>query len=165
MSRKGSKTITVSDEEHEIITQIAKELEVNQREIVTFAIASTFSDKQDGNNTMVGGIDVNLLLEDLAKLTKRVAELENANETLIRFIRGKFPRDSNKLTKLLNAKSDISITTKLSSEFSVFGQEDSEITTEQAISRCLSAVPVSVDPISTIPPVFSEQKESVPEIV
>lgn len=170
MARKGEKTITVSEKEHELIKAIAEELSsdlqnVSQRDIVMYAIDKVFvnPDQQgDCDSSIVGGIDLNLLLENLARLTKRVAELENDKDRLVRFIRGKFPKDSNRLTKLLNIESTNS--KKPSSELNVFGQEDDGMTTEQAISQIFNATPAIVDPLSKISPVFSEQKGQVPKI-
>ncbi len=165
MARKGEKTITVSEEEHELIKGIAKELDVGQRDVVMYSIDKTFinSDQpRECDNPIIAGIDLNLLLEDLARLTKRVAELESEKDKLVRYIRGKFPKDSNRLTKLLNTES--TNYKKLSSELNIFGQEDDGMTTEQAISEMFSATPAIVDPISKISSVFSEQKGQVPKI-
>jgi hypothetical protein len=165
VARKGEKTITVSDKEHALIKAIAEELKVDQRDVVVFAVDKVFvNPEQPGecDNPIVGGIDLNLLLEDLARLTKRVAELETDKDRLVRYIRGKFPKDSNRLTKLLNTES--TNIKKPSSELNVFGQEDTGMTTEQAISQMFSATPAIIDPISMIPPVFSEQHGQVPKI-
>ncbi|MDD4805116.1 MAG: hypothetical protein PHN69_08315 [Candidatus Pacebacteria bacterium] len=165
MARKGEKTITVSEEEHELIKEIAKELDVGQRDVVMYSIDKTFinSDQpRECDNPIIAGIDLNLLLEDLARLTKRVAELESDKDKLIRFIRGKFPKDSNRLTKLLNTES--TNYKKPSSELSIFGQEDVGMTTEQAISEMFNATPAIVDPLSKMSPIFSEQKGQIPKI-
>lgn len=157
MSRKGTKTITIPEEDHEKIKAIAESLEVGMQDVVLYSIEQTFSGKNSDE------VDLDLLLEDIAMLTKRVAVLEDTNETLVRILKGKFPKDSNKLTKLLNGKD--TYITELSSEYSIFGQEDAEMTTKQAINQCFSATPITVDPVSKIPPIFSEQKNSIPEFV
>ena len=165
MARKGEKTITVSEEEHELIKKIAAELKVGQRDVVMHSIDKTFinpDQPQQLDNPVIAGIDLNLLLEDLARLTKRVAELETDKDKLVRYIRGKFPKDANRLTKLLNTESNI--VQRPNSELSIFGQEDSGLTTEQAISQIFNATPVTVDPISMIAPAFIEQKGQSPKI-
>ncbi len=168
MARKGEKTITVSDEEHKLIKAIADELSgdlqnVSQRDVVMYAIDKVFvnpDQSRECENTL--GVDLDLLLLDLARLTKRVSELENDKDRLVRFIRGKFPRDASKLTKLLNMES--TNYKKPKSELNIFGQEDDGMTTEQAISQMFNATPAIVDPISKISPIFSEQKGQVPKI-
>ena len=170
MARKGEKTITVSDEEHKLIKAIADELSgdlqsVSQRDVVMYAIDKVFvnpDQPRECENNVVAGVDLDMLLEDLARLTKRVAELESDKNRLVRFIRGKFPKDASKLTKLLNMESTNN--KKPSSDLSIFGQEDDGMTTEQAISQMFNATPATVDPLSKISPVFSEQKGQIPKI-
>jgi len=165
MARKGEKTITVSCKEHALIKSIAKELDVDQKDVVVFAVDKVFvnpDQSEEYTNPIVAGIDLNLLLEDLARLTKRVSELESDKDSLVRFIRRKFPKDSNRLTKLLNTES--TNYAKPNSDLSIFGQEDSGMTTGQAILRVSNATPAIVDPISKISPVFSDQRGQVPKI-
>lgn len=116
--------------------------------------------KTESEGSIIGGVDVNLLLEDVAALTKRVAELEDDKDALFRILRRKFHGDKD-IAKLLNPKSP---NVKLnSSGYSVFGQED-DLTTERAIEELFSAQPVKVDPLSNIKPLFADQKGQVPRI-
>jgi len=93
---------------------------------------------------VVNGIDLDLLLEDQARLTKRVSELEDNQETIVRFLRGKFPMLSNQLKKLLREQEPTKKHTKLKT---AFAQEDDELSTNDAIIRCKMARNVNVDPI------------------
>ncbi|AKB37382.1 hypothetical protein MSSAC_2792 [Methanosarcina siciliae C2J] len=95
-------------------------------------------------STIVEGIDLDLLLEDQARLTKRVAELEDNQETIVRFLRRAFPKKANQLKKLLKEPETVK---KIPKAKTALGQEDDELTTKGAIMRCFTAKPVSNDPI------------------
>lgn len=92
--------------------------------------------------TLTNGIDLDLLLEDQAHLTKRVAELEDNQETIVKFLRRSFPKKVNQLTRLLN-EPDVKKSTKATSAFM---QEDDGLSTDDAIMQCMMATPCSFDP-------------------
>lgn len=96
---------------------------------------------------IVSGIDLDLLLEDNARLTKRVSELEDTQEKLIKFMRARFPKYGNQLKKLLPEPEEQKRKAKPKNSYSSLGQEDDGLSTENAIRQCFSAKNVSVDPV------------------
>ena len=96
---------------------------------------------------LVNGIDLDLLLEDNARLTKRVAELEEIQEKLIKFMKARFPKYGNQLKKLLPEPEETKKKDKPKNSYSSFSQEDVGLSTETAIRQCFSAKNVSVDPV------------------
>jgi len=108
---------------------------------------------------IVKGVDLDLLLEDLALTKRRVTELEDTQDLIINFLRSKHPGDAGKLKKLLKGYKEA--TPKKNANNSVFGQADDGLTTEQAIKNCFYAKPVSVDPISQVKPVFSKESSGI----
>jgi rRNA methylase len=95
---------------------------------------------------IINGIDLDLLLEDLAYTKRRVSELEDNQETIVKFLRARFPKYGNQLKRLLQ---DNEKPKKSSKSSTIFGQEDSGLTTEEAIAQCRMSKTVSTDPILT----------------
>lgn len=97
---------------------------------------------------LVNGIDLELLLEDLAYTKRRVSELEDNQETIVKFLSRSFPKKANQLKRILPAPEEQKSRTEPKNAYSVFGQEDDGLTTTRAISRCFASKPVSSDPIN-----------------
>lgn len=95
-------------------------------------------------SAIVEGIDLDLILDDLAHTKKRVAELEDNQEYLVKFLRRAFPKKANQLTRLLREPGTGKKTAKPTTAFM---QEDEGLSTENAVAQCLLAKPVSSDPI------------------
>jgi tRNA C32,U32 (ribose-2'-O)-methylase TrmJ len=93
----------------------------------------------------VNGIDLDLILEDLAYTKKRVSELEDNQVTILTFLDRNFPRKSDKIKRILRKKEERE--TVKPKACSAFGQEDTGLTTEEAVRRCFVSKPVSSDPI------------------
>lgn len=156
MSRKGTKTITVSEEDHATIEKAAKSQGVGIAECAVRSVKAVASGELGVVNN---GIDVEMLLVELAETKQRVSKLEDENFFLMKFLKARFPRHAGKLSKLIYAKEENSRDTLV--DMSIFGQDDSEITTDEAIRNCLNATPVTVDPVIKKVGIFS--KESVYE--
>lgn len=135
MPRKGFKTITVPENEHEAIKIIADEHNMSIQDVVLGSVNNMYNE----GSAIVCGIDLNLILEDMARLTRRVAELENQLEMISKH--GKRTRDHN----VVNNNKDT-----IDSNVSVFGQGDKDMTDEQAIMECMLATPVTSDPLQNI---------------
>lgn len=111
---------------------------------------------------IIDGIDLDLLLEDNARLTKRVAELEDNQEKLIKFMAARFPKHGNQLKKLLSDQEEQKRKSKPKNTYSSFGQEDDGISTEDAIKMCFSAKPISVDPVLQKVGIVSKTETAIP---
>jgi len=92
-------------------------------------------------------MDLDLLLEDLAYTKKRVYELEETQEKLIKFLKARFPKFDNQLKKLLQDPEEQKRRSRPKNAYSSFGQEEEGLSTEDAIAQCLTAKSVSVDPV------------------
>jgi predicted phage-related endonuclease len=95
---------------------------------------------------LVNDIDLDLLLEDQARLTKRVAELEDNQETILKFLNQNFHRKSERIKRILQRREESRKPVKPQNN-SAFGQEDTGMTTEEAVRRCFVSKNVSSDPI------------------
>lgn len=95
---------------------------------------------------LINGIDLDLILEDQARLTKRVAELEDNQVTILTFLDRNFPRKSEKIKRILHRNDDKRKPASTQNN-SIFGQEDVGLTTEEAVIRCFFSKSVSSDPI------------------
>ncbi|MFZ2499569.1 hypothetical protein [Methanosarcina sp.] len=105
--------------------------------------------------TIVEGIDLDLLLEDLAYTKQRLSKLEDDQETIVKFLRARFPKMANQLKRLLREHEDSKKPSKVTTTFM---QEDEGLTTYKAIAQCISARPVSVDPVLSKVCIQSSQK-------
>ncbi|MEN6290682.1 MAG: hypothetical protein ABFD07_01525 [Methanobacterium sp.] len=113
---------------------------------------------------IVNGIDLDLLLEDLAYTKRRVAELEDNQEIIIKFMRARFPKHGNQLKKLLHNPEGHKSKSKPNNSYSSFGQEDNVLSIGNAIKQHFSAKNVSVDPIlKNVGIVGTREKPAIPE--
>lgn len=110
----------------------------------------------------VNGIDLDLLLEDQARLTKRVAELEDNQVTILTFLDRNFPRKSDKIKRILRRNEESRKPTKPRTAYTALGQDDEGLTTEEAVRRCFVSKPVFLDPI--LKEVGISGKEEKPKI-
>jgi hypothetical protein len=95
----------------------------------------------------IEGIDLDLLLEDLAFTKRRVSELEDNQETIVKFLIRSFPKKANQLKKILQITEEKKKPAKSKASYSSFYQEDEGLTTEAAVMQCFAAKPVTSDPI------------------
>jgi len=102
-------------------------------------------------SAVVKGIDLDLLLEDLALTKRRISELEDNQkvimsnqEVITDFLVKSFPKKGRQLRKLLR---DVGPTKEKVSLVSVFGQADDGLSDRDAIIQCMIAQPVSNDSI------------------
>ncbi len=98
-------------------------------------------------SAIVEGIDLDLLLEDLAFTKRRVSELEDNQETIVKFLIRSFPKKANQLKKILHNAETQKKPAKPRNTYSSFGQDDEGLTTEAAVMQCFAAKPVTSDPI------------------
>ena len=96
---------------------------------------------------IVKGIDLDLILEDLAYTKQRVSELEDNQATILRFLDRNFPRKSDTIKRILRRKAESRKPVAPKNAYSALGQDDGGLTTEEAVRRCLISKPVSSDPI------------------
>lgn len=108
---------------------------------------------------LVNGIDLDLLLEELAYTKRRVSELEDDQETIVKFLRARFPKMANQLKRLLKEQD---VKQKSVKSTTPFNQEDGELTTSRAIAQCVLAKHVKVDPILRKSGIGSQDKSAIP---
>lgn len=98
-------------------------------------------------------------LLDIAYLKRRVTDLEDDQETIVKFLRARFPKMANQLKRLLKEQD---VKQKAVKSATAFNQEDGELTTSRAIAQCFVAKPVKVDPILSKVGIGSQDKSAVP---
>jgi acetolactate synthase small subunit len=152
MPRAGSKTITVPEEELMYVQSVAAKRGTNIKEVVLNAIDCTYRKNES-----------DLLREELERMTKILAQTEDDLQTMIKFVNRKHPQDAKVLASILNTKNTYK--TEPNSVTSIFGQGDSEMSTEDAIWRIMNAKPVNKDPLSRLEPAFKNTKNQDPRKV
>jgi hypothetical protein len=111
--------------------------------------------------TLVNGIDLDLLIEDLAYTKRRVTQLEDNQKTIIKFLMARFSQKANKIKRLLG---DPKESKKM--KVTVFGQDiDKDLTTDEAILQCMLSVSVEEDPILKKVKVQANKNQPIPQMI
>jgi hypothetical protein len=109
--------------------------------------------------TLTNEVDLDLLLVDLAYAKQRISQLEDDQEKIVRFLRVRYPKFANRLTKLLREQNE----PKMKVKTTALGQEDTGLTTEQAISNCLFSIPVTSNILKEVGITGTRNKPVIPE--
>lgn len=98
-------------------------------------------------------------LLDIAYLKRRVTDLEDDQETIVRFIRARFPKAGHQLNRLLKEPDVKQMPVRSTTPFN---QDSGDLTTSKAIAQCFVAKPVKVDPILSKSGIGSRKTSAIP---